>query len=69
MFEADTNVIPKAFGARVTANNAIGDEIILVWLAVFSNLCETDTFAIGDDMGWMVFVSTRERGKSREFDC
>lgn len=53
--------IPKGFQATLIAENLSGEEIELEWFVIFSNLCEIDPFAIGDNMGWMVLVSTRKR--------
>jgi hypothetical protein len=57
--EAD---IPGSIQVSVTASNADGGQLLLVWIAKYSNACDAyPLFSAGESAGWIVVVSNRFR--------
>jgi hypothetical protein len=53
--EAD---VPGGIQLSVTAMNADGDELLMVWIVRYSNSCDTyPVFTGGESAGWTVLVS------------
>jgi hypothetical protein len=53
----DSTQFSGGFQVSLVGVNDAFQDVILEWLVRYSNICEKDTYALGDSIGWMIVVS------------